>query len=750
MKKNILYTLCLLLSGTFLFSSCEDMLESDTTRVDTQFGNLTMNDSVYSVLGIIKSLQNIGDRQVLLGELRGDLVNVVEDNASLDIQEISKFNFSEDNQYLSIKDYYTVINNCNVFLSRVDTNLVSKNEKVMLGEFLAVTSIRAWTYLQLAINYDRVRYFTRPLLTHGDVQEEMSKAPISRQELLTHLIEELRPYEDPRVYAMPMWSGVKTGGNISVSTEKLFVPIRMLLGELLLWRGQAGDYTEAAGYYYKMLTDSPSFPGKTGNRYYYDTEASASFWFDSSKGLTIDVEDSYSALFEERGGVVSRDGSALTVIPFQNTTTTGSISNLSDIFFPEVPGMAQVVESAGYSSLSNRQVYYAYDPTGTNEAKYNPAGNNGGFMGDLRRYTVVGSTRNNDLKQIFSGNILKHCMPSMRIQSDNIYLYSPGLRTGYIQLYRDTHIFLRFAEALLGMERFEGYTFFTNYDKNGTATPVSGKLRFTSPAMDILKRGMDWQYVAVQNAAISPATEEEKLEGRYNIVVNEAGVEDTIMVRALGNVLEYDMVMRHEGNIVNVNEGIHARGTGNSEYNLYYALNDTCIARYNGELVELSDGVMEIPAYTREDSLTYVADILLDELALEFCFEGQRFGDLIRFAKAAEKAGDPNWKEILVKRVNGRNTNNTVSFRSPDFQTDGANIECNLNDETNWYLPIPGDILIDVLPGEDDDDVIVPGEDDDDVIVPGEDGDDVIVPGEDGDDVVVPGEDSDENTPSQE
>ena len=49
MKKNIIYTLCLLLSGAFLFSSCEDMLENDTTRVDNSFGSITMNDSVYSV-----------------------------------------------------------------------------------------------------------------------------------------------------------------------------------------------------------------------------------------------------------------------------------------------------------------------------------------------------------------------------------------------------------------------------------------------------------------------------------------------------------------------------------------------------------------------------------------------------------------------------------------------------------------------------------------------------------------------------
>ena len=753
MKKNIIYTLCLLLSGAFLFSSCEDMLENDTTRVDNSFGSITMNDSVYSVLGILKSMQNLGDRQVILGELRADLVSVVEDKANVDLQDISKFIYNDDNQYLSIKDYYSVINNCNVYLARVDTNLVSKNEKVMLREFVAVTSMRAWTYLQLAINYGNVRYFTRPLLTHGDVQEEMSKAPISRHELLSHLIEELAPYENPRVYPMPAWTGVKTAAGVTISTEKLFVPIRMLLGELHLWRGMPGDYTAAANYYYKMLTDSPSFPLTSGFTYYFDSNEYAEFMYNASKGtvMTDYVLDSYSDLFEDNGGVVSKGGSALAVIPYQNTTTTGSISNLSDVFFPEVAGMAQAVASQGYTSLSDRQTYYAYDPTGTGEAKYNPAGANSNFPGDLRRFTVTGATRNSELKQVFSNNILKHCMPSSRMQTtDNIYLYTPGKRTGYVQLYRDTHIFMRFAEALLGMERFEGYTFLTNSDLKG-ATPIDGKYRFASPAMDILKRGMDWNYTALQNISVRQATEEEKLAGDYFRVENPAGGEDSLQITNLGNVLEFDMISIDAVNIENIYDGIHARGSGNSEFNQYYALNDTCIARYNGELEELGEGVVQFPAYTKEDSLAYVADLLLDELALEFCFEGQRFGDLIRFAKAAEMAGDPNWKDILVKRVNARNISNTVSYRALDYQVgDGGGISVDLNDESNWYMPFPNDELVETLPGEDDEEN-TPGEEGGAENTPGEEGGAENTPGEEGGAENTPGEENGaENTPGEE
>ena len=54
------------------------MLETDSELVEFEQDN-TLNhptDSVYSVLGIINRMQIIADRTVLLGEVRGDLVEV--------------------------------------------------------------------------------------------------------------------------------------------------------------------------------------------------------------------------------------------------------------------------------------------------------------------------------------------------------------------------------------------------------------------------------------------------------------------------------------------------------------------------------------------------------------------------------------------------------------------------------------------------------------------------------------------------
>ena len=98
-------------------------------------------------MGILKSVQEVGDRQVLLNELRADLLAISETKAVVDIQELSKSVFNvETNKYLDVKDYYAIINNCNIYLARVDTTLEKNNVKLMLPEYVAVKSVRAWTY----------------------------------------------------------------------------------------------------------------------------------------------------------------------------------------------------------------------------------------------------------------------------------------------------------------------------------------------------------------------------------------------------------------------------------------------------------------------------------------------------------------------------------------------------------------------------------------------------------------------------
>ncbi|MBR5852513.1 MAG: hypothetical protein IKY73_08385 [Bacteroidaceae bacterium] len=664
MKKRLIYIMTFLLCGTFLFSSCEDILKVDSNRVEYEFDDWTLNDSVYSVLGILKAVQEVGDRQVLINELRGDLVTVNEAKAVVDVQELSRSVFNlETNKYLDVKDYYAIINNCNIYLARVDTTLEKNNIKLMLPEYVAVKSVRAWTYLQLAINYNNVPYFTEPILTHSAAEDVMNKPMLTRDEIINKLIADIIPYENPAAYPMPAWDKdgkvLKFGygdNGTEVETKRLFVPIRMLLGELYLWKG---DYKNAARFFYAQIAGTGT--NETAKKY-TDYGHKASYSGEGGKNMN----NGFMGLFSAKS-FDSNSANIFTIIPFANTDLHGTTSGLAAIFSPpsEV-GAAQVVASPGIQSLSKRQIYRYYegeDPKAPELVEYSHFYE---YPGDLRIKATTYSQRGNDEAKTEYKNIIG----KFNFEEGNIGLeseFTSKIRTTFVILQRKEHAYLRLAEAMVGLER-EGYV---------------GAMDL---AMTILKVGAKSNYQLLKNPVYAIDTTFVEHKDTLDQVIKV----DTICKKYLASCTD-SLRYNFGAEDFRENKGIHSRGCGDSERNVYYALTDSCIARYMG-LTEVEGKVETITRpITYQDSLNYIADLVIDELALELAWEGTRFGDLIRFAKAM---GD---NDVLAKRVAGRAFENDVTYRSAEFQLD-AELYGKMSDESNWYLPLPGDVVQPVDP----------------------------------------------------
>ena len=672
MKKNLIYTIAFLLGGTFMFSSCDDMLNVDSNRVEYEFEDWTLNDSVYSVLGILKSVQEVADRQVLINELRADLVTVNESKAVVDVQELSRsvFNLSS-NKYLDVKDYYAIINNCNIYLARVDTTLEKNNVKLMLPEYVAVKSVRAWTYLQLAINYNNVPYFTEPILTHSAAEEVMNTPMLTRDEIVSRLIADIMPYENPAAYPMPSWDAdgkvLKFGygdNGTEVDTKLLFVPVRMLLGELYLWKG---DYKNAAKFFYSQIVGSGT--NETAKKY-TDAGYKASYNSEGGKGFNNSFIKMFAAkTFSENSA------NYFTIIPFADTELYGTTSGLAAVFSPQSEiGGAQVVASPGIQSLSERQVYcFMKDPEDKKETpEYSHFYE---YTGDLRIKATTYSQRGEDDNKTEYKNIIgKFNFEEGSLDMDVEFV--PGIKTTYLILQRKEHAYLRLAEALVGLER-EGY---------------EGAMEL---AMTILKEGAKSSYRILKNPVYA---ERVKLDADgdtlYNYIIENKDTVDIVprMEKYLASCTD-SLVYNFTAEVFTGNSGIHSRGSGYSERNDYYTLSDTCIARYLGETT--MDGKVELltKEITYEDSLNYIADLVIDELALEFAWEGTRFGDLIRFAKAMGN------NDVLAKRVAGRAYKNDVTYRNGEFQMD-AELYGKMSDETNWYLPLPAGVVQPVDPAK--------------------------------------------------
>ena len=244
MKKTYRFLSIICLSG--LLVGCADMMDTDSELVMFEKDN-TLNhptDSVYSIMGIIGKMQTIADRIVLLGEVRGDLMTTTE-AASSDLKNLAAFNYSAENKYNAVSDYYAVINNCNYFIAHIDTTLQRRGRNIFTSEYAAVKAFRAWTYLQLVQAYGEVPLVVDPVMTEQDARNEMSKSRSGIVDICNYFINDLTPYA---LVELPRYGNI---GNYN--SQQFFIPMRALLGDLCLW---AGRYAEAASWYHSYIGDN--------------------------------------------------------------------------------------------------------------------------------------------------------------------------------------------------------------------------------------------------------------------------------------------------------------------------------------------------------------------------------------------------------------------------------------------------------------------------------------------------------------
>ena len=389
------------------FTSCDDMLDTDSDFVMYEEDN-TLNhatDSVYSVLGIINKMQAIADRTVLLGEVRADLMTPT-DAASADLKRLAAWDFSVENKYNAVSDYYAVINHCNYFINHVDTTLARRGYKIFANEYAAVKAFRAWTYLELAKAYGNVPFVTTPLMTEIEAREAMNGPRASLKEICEYFITDLTPYAYRKE---PSWGTIN-----GMASRNFFIPMRALLGDLCLW---ADRYQDAATWYHDYLTDI--------DRPIHQTYKSRGEWT--------------SEEFRSLSAVVSSGGN-LSYIPMEVREFDGVISELEDIFSSTEDNYYyfQMTPSNAMRKISGDQIYcMEYKTSTTTDTLYAPREGLSDplFLGDLR------------FRANYSHNSYSADDEYSQYSSDRQTILKMSVDNG-ITTYRQNIVYLRYAEAL--------------------------------------------------------------------------------------------------------------------------------------------------------------------------------------------------------------------------------------------------------------------------------------------------------------
>ena len=405
-----------------LITSCADFFEQESDQIIyADKDHLTSaSDSIYSVTGILNKLQVLADRTVLLGEVRGDLTTIT-NVASSDLRDMALFQIGDDNQYNVPRDYYAVINNCNYFIAHVDTALKNnRNEYVFMKEYAAVKAIRAWTYLQLVLNYNRVPFVTEPILTKQEAEKSYPTYDLAA--VCDYFIADLLPLAERYGREYPGYGTIR--GNDS---RFLWFPINIVLGDLYLWQasvtGNTEQYRQAALRYYQYISErngqNSTYP--VGLNLYTWKPGNTS-WMTVTTWGTLGVNESYMA-----------NGELITMIPCDSTRSEGNYSELRNLFnsTDENDYKYSLTPSTRMEEISADQ-WHCCVGTNATSVIYAPKNLSLHRAGDLRLVSFWGEGYTHDKTT------------GERIETQTIRKYN----TRNVHIYRRMMVYLRMAEAL--------------------------------------------------------------------------------------------------------------------------------------------------------------------------------------------------------------------------------------------------------------------------------------------------------------
>ena len=637
---------CTLASSTI---SCSDMLESDSSRQLFDPGLDQKTDSVFYAYGIMQALQQLADQYYYQNEMRGDLVTPT-NKASVHLRNLASFSADATNKYDSVYLYYKVINNCNYYLAHRDTTLATGKQNVVINEYAAIASFRAWTYLQLSRQYGAVPYITEPVTTIAQIN-----ANTDMTDFRTILAGEAEMLEGLKARFAESQLSVPTFNQTSrsigalnwgsqekfINPKKCFVPLNVVLGDIYL---ELGEYEKAATCYFQYLRyEGLLDPSNISVNYVSPMSTSYSYYSPIFKNFTEWPADYNEAKNNSlyNGAPVwynsflhsSAPGDVVSYIPMAVNYAMGKTTDIPasygyNYYGTERQSTVQADESFGFNCPKTEDIQIvpsqAYRDSARNAQYY--------------YYTEQVSVK--PFNWIVKSSPLGDARAMIISQgegADSVYVYTRKPATAYIYLYRNATIWLHLAEAL-------------------------NRMGYPDAAFAVLKNGIHSELPNYRHLDIylkdQAGNDSVDALGNKVLDLDQTQSDDKfylteesyqLLTTKLPFLTPENLTIFKNGAVKSF-VGIHFHGAG--------AIEDKWSSyRYGNVLKAKLDDInakfnLGLTTYTKQDSINAMEDLLCDEYAMEFAFEGTRFSDLRRLAlhknQAATYGG--NFGDIWLSR----------------------------------------------------------------------------------------------------
>ncbi len=678
MKKIILFFAGVM---TLMVSSCDDMLDVDGGR-QVEMPELNQKtDSVFYAAGIMQAMQQAAEVYVIQNEMRGDLATTTI-HSDRNLQELANFSATTTNKYDSAYVYYKVVNNCNYYLAHRDTALYDGAYNVTLDEYAAVLAYRAWAYLQLTRTYGKVKFFTHPLTSLSQIENDNSPM-MDIDGIVNELAPQLIQFRNSGI---PYHNYAANIGGSNFYWERCCIPVNVILGELYL---EVGRYSDAAKCYFeflfrnKMIAEDirSSFMMKSPEEYLNLPND-----FTRPTSIPYSWDDMIVYVSPNLSSVDGRTSSGvISYIPMADKSLNGYTTELpklfgfdyyyynshsvSELITDSVYPKPQIAASNAYTLLADSADFYyqTNDPIDPQLSVLKR-------VGDMRDRARVQSLERENVKE------------------DIITTYVKRGDIPCVVLYRPSTIWLHLAEAL-------------------------NRMGYPDAAFAILKDGItdnmrSYQYVRDETwnmltteipfCSNDGRSEQSQLFSgtgtNHNYGIHRHGCSDQYGIS--GDKSLYKMSVEVEKKIAelqdifdgeqwNVSVVDRAADIQAVEAEIDAVGNDASMSdeektrrlkELDARLAKLNKEFNSLGKWSLQDVINAVEDIICDEYAMEFAFEGSRFADLARLARNKNGKGTGGYSGSPAgygANFGGRWLAKKLAFKNPVKD---------LTVESNWYL----------------------------------------------------------------